>query len=266
MKWMLKKAVCMVLAILMTFGPISESLLSVYADNTVNELAPDGRTWEEAYPKGAFIFRESYQYTKEGEDTVTIAVYRMGGREGTAIANIALTPVAPEGNTANAAGLRDFEIVSPKGVSADLEKEYETVFTDLIFEDGEYEKHLEVRAIDDELSEPEELFIATIYGAEGAEFIEDANRYTMCIQDNDPYVESHAAFIRKQLSFDKSKGSAKLEVTRTGGTQYVFSVDYKAVSGTALEGTDFAKTSGTLAFNCGQETAAIEIPLINDNM
>ena len=55
-----------------------------------------------------------------------------------------------------------------------------------------------------------------------------------------------------------------LEVVRTGGTQYVFSVDYKTISGTAIAGVDFANTSGTLLFNCGEERATIEIPLIND--
>ena len=68
----------------------------------------------------------------------------------------------------------------------DPDNEYEPVFADLVFEEGEYVKSLEIRAIDDDLSEPEEFFIVTIYGAEGAEFLEDGNRFTMCIQDNDP--------------------------------------------------------------------------------
>ncbi|MGI6235905.1 MAG: Calx-beta domain-containing protein, partial [Christensenellales bacterium] len=262
MKEKLKKIICIILVLLLGLEPLTEI---VYAWDTDNEQGPNGQTWEKTYPNGAFIFKESYLYSKEGGDTVAIAVYRMGGRDCKAVANLAITPVAPDGNTANAAGLKDFEIISPEGVEVDLNNEYDTVFADLVFEEGEYVKSLEIRAIDDELSEPEELFIVTIYGAEGAEFIEDGNRFTVCVQDNDPYVKSRAAFAQKELCFDKSGGTAILEVVRTEGTQYVFSVDYEAVSGTAFEGVDFAKTSGTLLFNCGQKTATIEIPLINDN-
>jgi len=265
MKILLKKTTCILLAFMMAFGPFAEGVVSVFARNTDNELAPDGQTWEEAYPNGAFIFEKSYLYTEEGDDTVAIAVYRMGGRDSRAVANLAITPVTPEGNTANAAGLKDFEIISPDDVEIDPENEYDTVFADLVFEEGEYVKSLEIRAIDDELSEPEEFFIVTIYGAEGAEFLEDGNRFTVCIQDNDPYIESHVSFAEKSTRFDKSGGSAVLEVVRTGGTQYVFSVDYETVSDTAAAGVDFAETSGTLMFNCGEETAVIEIPLINDN-
>jgi len=265
MKILLKKTICILLVFMLAFGPFAEGVVSVFARNTDNRLAPDGQTWEEAYPNGAFIFEESYLYSEEGDDTVAIAVYRMGGRDSRAVANLAITPVTPEGNTANAAGINDFEIISPYGVEIDPDNEYDTVFADLVFEEGEYVKSLEIRAIDDDLSEPEEFFIVTIYGAEGAEFLEDGNRFTMCVQDNDPYVKSLVSFADEEMSFDKSDGFATLEVVRTGGTQYVFSVDYKTISGTAAAGVDFAETSGTLMFNCGEETAAIEIPLINDN-
>ncbi|MGI6585208.1 MAG: S-layer homology domain-containing protein [Lutisporaceae bacterium] len=265
MKMLLKKTICILLAFMMAFGPFAEGVVSVFARNTDNELAPDGQTWEEAYPNGAFIFEESYLYSEEGDDIVAIAVYRTGGRDSRAVANLAITPVTPEGNTANAAGLKDFEIISPYDVEIDPDNEYDTVFADLVFEEGEYVKSLEIRAIDDELSEPEEFFIVTIYGAEDAEFLEDGNRFTVCVQDNDPYVKSIVSFADGEMSFNRSDGFATLEVVRTGGTQYVFSIDYETVSGTAAAGVDFAETSGTLMFNCGEETAAIEIPLINDN-
>jgi hypothetical protein len=52
------------------------------------------------------------KYTKEGDDTVEIEIYRMGGRGGRAVANIAISPVAPEGDTVNAAGFNDFTVTS----------------------------------------------------------------------------------------------------------------------------------------------------------
>jgi hypothetical protein len=78
-------------------------------------------------------------------------------------------------------------------------------------------KTLELKAVDDDLSEPEELLIFTIYEAQGAEVIDDGNRFTACIQDNDPYVPSSVYFIEDDVSFDKSAGFATLDVARTGG-------------------------------------------------
>ena len=54
-------------------------------------------------------------------------------------------------------------------------------------------------------------------------------------------------------------------MSRTGATQYVSSVDYKTVDGSAKAGTDYAKAESTASFSGGIESTEIEIELLNDN-
>ena len=147
MRRVFKKFMCIFLAAIMLLGLFADCIPAAYAVSADDELAPNGQTWEEAYPHGAFIFRESYLYTREGDDTVSIVVYRMGGREGRAVANLAVTPLAPDGNTANAAGHKDFEIIYPRDIEIYPDSDFGTAFADLVFEDGEYVKSWRYRLL-----------------------------------------------------------------------------------------------------------------------
>jgi hypothetical protein len=63
----------------------------------------------------------------------------------------------------------------------------------------------------------------------------------------------------------KDSGSATLSVTRTGGSVGPVSVNYATANGTAVAGTDYAATSGTLTWLDGDTTAkTITIPLLNN--
>lgn len=233
--------------------------------NTIED--EDDKTWEERFPNGTFAFKNNYVFADEAGGEAEIVIYRLGGSKGQAKVSIALTPAkGNDGNTANAAGNKDFIVTSPDNVVLNAEEEFGTTFLDLLFQEGEAEKTIKIKAVDDTIAEPEEFILATIADVTGAEMTESANRLTIGIRDNEAVVPSKVGFTVEESTFDKSSGTAKLKVVRTGGTQYVFSVDYKAVENTAKEGVDFAKTAGTLAFNCGVDTMEIEVPLINDGI
>ncbi|MDD4286195.1 MAG: S-layer homology domain-containing protein [Eubacteriales bacterium] len=260
------RATSLILALTMVVSSVN--IVPAYADGFDEQTTPDGQTWEEAYPDGGFIFKESMKYTTEGDEAVQIDIYRMGGRGGRAVANIAITPAIIEGDAVNAAGSNDF-IVTGSAIAAGSyieNAEFETAFLDVVFEDGEYVKSLELEAVDDDLSEPEELVLLTIFGARGAEIIEDGNRFTVCVEDNDPYIPSLVSFKADEIRVDKSEGVAVIEVERSGGVQYVFTVDYETIEDSAVDGVDFSGTSGTLEFKGGRDSMTIEVPLINDGM
>ncbi len=63
---------------------------------------------------------------------------------------------------------------------------------------------------------------------------------------------------------DETTSSAALTVTRTDGTAGAVSVDYVTSDGTAIAGTNYQATSGTLNFLAGQSTATIMIPIKDD--
>lgn len=55
-------------------------------------------------------------------------------------------------------------------------------------------------------------------------------------------------------------------VTRTGDMSTAVGVSYSTASGTAISGSDFTPTSGTLSFAAGQSSATISVPTIDDTV
>ena len=67
------------------------------------------------------------------------------------------------------------------------------------------------------------------------------------------------------LTVPENIGTANLFVTRTGGTSGAVSVNYASGSGTAISGTDFTNSSGTLNWASGDGSSKpIAIPISND--
>jgi CSLREA domain-containing protein len=62
---------------------------------------------------------------------------------------------------------------------------------------------------------------------------------------------------------NESDGAASITVFRTGGTLGSVSVGYAVGGGTAVAGTDYTATSGTLFFNPGDTSKTFVIPLID---
>ena len=160
---------------------------------------------------------------------------------------------------------KPYEKGSYTDAALDQEMPFKTSFLQVDFEDGEWVKDIVVKATDDDEHEAEELASFTIYDVEGAAFTESANRLSMCIKDDEEKLESTMGFALSQIRVDKSTGKAKIKLSRTGATQYVSSVDYKTVDGSAKAGTDYAKAESTASFSGGIESTEIEIELLNDN-
>ena len=149
-------------------------------------------------------------------------------------------------------------------VTMDAAMPYKTTFLQVDFEEGEWVKDIVVKPTDDEEHEAEEMASFTIYDVEGAAFTETANRFSMCISDDEEVLDSTMGFSVKEVRVDKSTGKVKVKVKRTGALQYVTSVDYETVDGTAKAGTDYAKAKASLGFSGGIDTGEIEIDLLDD--
>ena len=66
------------------------------------------------------------------------------------------------------------------------------------------------------------------------------------------------------LPIDRATGTTQFVVTRALGSDGPATVDYTTVPGTALAGTDFVPTTGTLSFANGEFSKTISVPLVND--
>ncbi len=144
--------------------------------------------------------------------------------------------------------------------------EYDTYEFYMTFAEGEWVKELRITPTEDVLHESVELAAFKIDRAEGGELYDTANTLLFAIEDNEEAQASFFSFQTLSVTADKAAGTAKLTVERTGALQYVTTVDYRTVDGTAKAGTDYAETKGTLYFAGGVSQMSVEIPLINDNV
>ncbi len=62
----------------------------------------------------------------------------------------------------------------------------------------------------------------------------------------------------------ENSGSVSIAVLRSGGSDGTVSINYKTNPGTALAGSDFRTTTGTLTFGPGEIRKTFSVPLIND--
>ena len=64
----------------------------------------------------------------------------------------------------------------------------------------------------------------------------------------------------------ENAGSVILTVQRTGDTNAAVSVDYASANGTAIAGSDYTATSGTLTFAAGETNQTLAVPILNDGL
>ena len=137
---------------------------------------------------------------------------------------------------------------------------------EVCFAEGETEKEIRITALEDELPETDEMATFTIVEHIGGEILQSLNTAALRIADNDADKDPPAqfGFTVTEATFDKSEGTARLTVQRTGGLVKGMSVDWTLEDGTAVAGADYAPVSGSLNFYGHESEQVIEIPLIND--
>jgi hypothetical protein len=65
---------------------------------------------------------------------------------------------------------------------------------------------------------------------------------------------------------NENGGAATITVTRSGGADGSVTVRYATTDGTAMAGSDYTATSGTLTFNQGETGKSFSIPITNDSL
>lgn len=84
----------------------------------------------------------------------------------------------------------------------------------------------------------------------------------------DPFVQNTPvppAVVIADAAASEADGSMIFTVTRTGDLSAVSSVKFETSDGSALAGSDYVPSSGTLYFAAGQAIATIKVSLINDS-
>ena len=77
-------------------------------------------------------------------------------------------------------------------------------------------------------------------------------------------VKGEIAFYSASYIVGEASGTAWITVQRAGNTNRAVTVDFATSDGTAIAGSDYVMTTGTLVFAMGQLTNSFVVPILND--
>ncbi len=114
----------------------------------------------------------------------------------------------------------------------------------------------------DSAVEQDETFTVTLSGVTNATLGSSGASGTITNDDISGAISINSV----SLTEGGANSTATLTITRGGGVDpnVPFSVDYTTVNGSALAGSDFVATSGTVFFAAGQTTATVPITIVGD--
>jgi hypothetical protein len=179
----------------------------------------------------------------EASKSLTIMVKRTGSSTGTATVDYAVTG----GSAMNGV---DYSLLPAPGT--------------LTFAAGEVTKTITITIASDTVSEGNETVDLALSNATGGVQVGTPGITIATIKDND--VAGKAQFSATDYSVDELEGTVTITVTRSAGTSSAATVGYATADGTALQGTSYIATSGTLTFAAGQKTATFPITVLDDGV
>jgi uncharacterized delta-60 repeat protein/uncharacterized repeat protein (TIGR01451 family) len=185
---------------------------------------------------GTFTFSETNYLADEGAGFAAVTVLRTNGYSGT---------VGVSYSTRDGSAIAGLKYAPTNGV--------------LSFSDGESSKVIRVPIIENSTVEGNQDLLVVLANATGGASIFRTNAAPVLILDNDIGV----AFSSPVYIGTETDGSVTLTVNRVG-TNSTTSVSYGTTNGTAIAGTNYASTSGTLTFNRGETVKTFNIPVLHD--
>lgn len=187
---------------------------------------------------GQLYLSSTNYFVNEGDGTATLTVIRSGGSSGTVSAFYYTTPVT-----------------ATPGLN------YITVSNSVSFADGQTNRTISVPLIDNNVSQGTEIFNVTLVtNINSGITLGYPSNASVFIADND----SGFSFLTATNKLLETAGPASVTVQRIGPTNSTASINYATHDGTALAGTNYTATSGTLTFTPGQVLKSIQIPVMDD--
>jgi Calx-beta domain/RTX calcium-binding nonapeptide repeat (4 copies)/von Willebrand factor type A domain len=156
------------------------------------------------------------------------------------------------------------EIITLKYVTSDdtaqSDSDYTAANSIVIFNPGETSKTVNITVNGDSLSEADETFKLLLTDAVNATIVSSSATGTI-VNDDSPVISIAVT----DADADEPNNPGQFTLTRTGITTQALTVNY-AIAGTATNGTDNEKLTGTATFQSGSSTATIDVKPIDDNI
>ena len=197
---------------------------------------------DEASNVGKAAFVDQSVTVDESVGTVSIAVARSGGSSGELMVGYSFADS-----------------------SATLDEDYTGVEGTLTWQDGDLEnKLIQVPILDDGKSDSGESFFVSL-SAEDAALLGEQTTFTVLIEDDDIEIPGTITFVAISQMVDENIGQVSVLAQRLGGASGEVSVLFETEDGTALAGTDYLATVGTLTWPDGDTSnKEILVSIIDD--
>ncbi len=123
-------------------------------------------------------------------------------------------------------------------------------------------KTIQVPILNDTLDETNETVLLSLTNPQGGVSLGVRSNAAVTITDDD--TGGAIAFSSAAFSTNEFGTFALITVARSGGSASGVTVDFATENGTALDGSDYFATNGTLTFGSNQASRTFMVPLTND--
>lgn len=198
---------------------------------------------------GAFEFTSANFLTHESAVVAAVTVRRTGGTSGTnsdGSGNVLVHFATSDGTATN-------------GIN------YLGISTNVVFAPGEVLRTVLVPVLDDFVVKPDLTANLTLSSPTPPATLGNQSTATLTISNDDNSVSFSSATYAQVKN--TPTGIAVIDIVRNGGVNSSASVDYfTPTNGTAVIGTDYYPTNGTVTFNPGISDVQIQVPVINNGL
>ncbi|MDP2140067.1 MAG: Calx-beta domain-containing protein, partial [Gammaproteobacteria bacterium] len=177
----------------------------------------------------------------------------------TSTADISFTPTVGSGTATVGT---DTAAASTLEYSTDDGDTWTTVSGAVTIEAGTSSVKLRIVTTDDDADEDDETFTVSTGYISGTVTNQTGASGMATITDND----GAPTLSVNDITVNEATGTAQFTVTRSGSAAGAASVNYATSNGTAIAGSDYTATSGTVNFADGEITKTFTVAIINDNV
>ena len=185
---------------------------------------------------GQFVFSQTNYVVSEAAGAVNVTILRTNGYTGSVSVTLTTAPITAQ-----------------PGIN------YVSTSNTVTFADGEISKTVSIPIIETHKVQGNTTFSVVLSNPTGGANISTANTSIVTIIDDNTGV----AFSSPIYIVTETAGSVTLAVNRIG-TNGITTVSYATTNGTAIAGTNYLATSGTLVFNPGEFLKTFQIPVLHD--
>lgn len=194
-------------------------------------------------PPGSLQFSTSSSDVNENSGNLTVYVTRTNGNNGA---------IGVSYSTSNG--------------SATAGNDYQSSSGSLSWTDGDIAtKSLLISILDDSIYEGDETFTVTLSDPSGGASLGSPSTTSVTIIEDEPLPPGSLQFETSSYNVDENSGSVSVYVTRTNGSNGAVGIDYTTSDGSAMAGSDYQNSLGSLSWADGETTPkSISVNIFDD--